>query len=116
MDDTDSIMIELNNHNELIIEFHPGDVIFFMNNCQIGCTGPEYKIKAITFKEYTELTKDLSLEKKLFLLPMVEVNENETTEFSELLSMLLSNYSISSSCKNQIIEIIINNCLTLDEE
>ena len=115
VDDPNAIMIELNNHNELIIEFHPGDVIFFMNDSQIGCTGPEYEIKAITYKEYKELTKDLSPEKKLFLLPMVEITENEKTEFYKLVSMVLLNNNISSDCKNQIVEIIVNNCLTMDE-
>ena len=32
VDNPNSIRVQLNYHKELIIEFHPGDVIFFMNN------------------------------------------------------------------------------------
>ena len=59
VDNPNSIIVQLNNHNELIIEFHPGDVIFFMNNIKIGCTGPDYSIGVIPIDEYIELTKGL---------------------------------------------------------
>ena len=106
-----SIIVQLNNHNELMIEFHPGDIIFFMNNIKIGCTGPDYSIRAIPMDEYVELTKDLCYESKLFLLPMVEVKKFEETKFREMVGLIISNFNVKKSCEKQIVEIIINNCL-----
>ena len=66
VDNPNSLIAHLNNQCELIIEFHPGDVIFFMNNIKVGCTGLDYSIEAISFDEYIELTKNLCYENKLF--------------------------------------------------
>ena len=109
VDNPNSIMVQLNNHNELIIEFHPGDIIFFMNNVKIGCTGPDYKIRVLSIDEYMEFTKDLGCECELLLLPMVEVKEHEVAKFREILLSIISNFDIKKSCEKQIIEIIINN-------
>lgn len=112
VDNPNSIIVQLNNHNELIIEFHPGDVIFFMNNLKIGCTGPDYRIGVIPIDKYIELTKDLCYENKLFLLPMVEIKAYEETKFREIVGIIISNFNIKKSCQKQIVEIIINNCLS----
>ena len=112
VDNPNSIMVQLNNHKELIIEFHPGDIIFFMNNLKIGCTGPDYSIRVIPVDEYIKLTKDLCYENKLFLLPMVEVKEYEETKFREIVELIISNFSIKKCCEKQIVEIIISNCLS----
>ncbi len=112
VDNPNSIIVQLNNHNELIIEFHPGDVIFFMNNLKIGCTGPDYSIGVIPIDEYIELTKDLCYENKLFLLPMVEVKEYEEKKFREIVGFIISNLNIKKSCEKQVVEIIISNCLS----
>ena len=112
IDNPNSIIVQLNNHKELIIEFHPGDVIFFMNSIKIGCTGAHYSIGAIPMDEYIELTKDLCYENKLFLLPMVEVKEYDETKFREIVEIIISKFNIKKSCEKQIIGIIINNCLS----
>jgi len=113
IDNPNAIIVPLNNHNELCIEFHPGDVIFFMNDKKIGCTGPDYSIRVIPIDEYIELTRDLCYENKLFLLPMVEVKEYEEMKLREIVGHVISNFNIKKSCEKQIVEIIINNCLSL---
>ena len=112
VDNPNAIIVPLNNHNELCIEFHPGDVIFFMNDKKIGCTGPDYSIRVIPIDEYIELTRDLCYENKLFLLPMVEVKEYEEMKLREIVGHVISNFNIKKSCEKQIVEIIINNCLS----
>lgn len=111
VDNPNSIKIQLNIHNELIVEFHPGDIIFFMNNLKIGCTGPDYRIRVIPFKNYIELTKYLCYDSKLFLLPMVVISEDEKVEFREIVEDIIANSNIQRSCAKQIVEIIVNNCL-----
>ena len=83
-----------------------------MNNLKIGSTGPDYSIRVIPIDEYIKLTKDLCYENKLFLLPMVEVKEYEETKFREIVGLIISNFNIKKSCEKQIVEIIINNCLS----
>ena len=37
----------------LKIEFHPGDILYFINDEQIGSTGPHYELQTIPFKKGT---------------------------------------------------------------
>lgn len=110
-DNPNSFSVYLNNNNELSIEFHPRDVIFFMNDSKIGCTEPDYSIKTVSFSKYLDLTEGLSYESQLFLLPMVEVKECEKIKFKEIVENIISKLNIEKSCEKQIVEIIINNCL-----
>ena len=110
VDTPNAIFVPLNN-GELIIEFHPGDIIFIMNNKKIGSTGADYNIGAITMDEYMDLTNNLPYETKLFLLPMVSIKECETAKFRNIIELIISNYKIKKNCKKQIVEIILNNCL-----
>lgn len=114
VDNPNSIVVLLNNNNELIIEFHPGYVIFFLNNIEIGCTGPHYNIKSISFNKYIELTENVEYDGKLFLLPMIKVSEEEKKEFEKILWELVSKYQIKECCLKQIVKIIINNCSSYD--
>ena len=66
----------------------------------------------IPFKNYIELTKDLGYESELFLLPMVMISEDEEVEFREIVEDIIANFNIQKSCEKQIVEIIVNNCLS----
>ena len=114
VDNPNAISIPLNN-NELLIEFHPGDVLFYMNAIEIGRTGPDYNIGVISFNEYIDLTRDLSYETKLFLLPMVGVKECDMLQFREIVESIIGYFEILKSCKKQIVEITMNNCLIKGE-
>ena len=109
-DNPNSLKVNLNNHNELLVEFHPGDIIFFLNNKEIGCTGPNYEIKAIPFDEYIELTKNLDYYKQLFLLPMASVEEEEKAKFREIIMPIISKCGVEKSDEKIIVEIIVDNC------
>lgn len=111
VENPNAISVHLNNHNELTIEFHPGDIIFFMNDFEIGCTGPDYRIKVISFAEYCELTRNLGYENKLLLLPIVIVDEDEEAEFRKCVELILSNFNVRKSCLEPVVEIIVNNCM-----
>lgn len=112
IDNPNSILIKLNNHNELVIEFHPGDIVFYINNEKIGCTGSDYIIRVIGMNKYMELTKDLTYESKLFLLPMVMSKEDEKEKFKEIVLEIINYFKINKNCENQVVEIIVNNCLS----
>lgn len=64
----------------LRIEFHPGDILYFINDEQIGSIGPHWKLQTIPYCDVEQL---LSLEngRQLFLLLLplafIDSEENE---------------------------------------
>ncbi|MDE7204788.1 MAG: immunity protein 19 [Lachnospiraceae bacterium] len=64
----------------LKIEFHPGDILYFINDEQIGSTGPHYELQTIPYEKVEQL---LSLKKGrqlfLLLLPLAFVEGGRVT-------------------------------------
>lgn len=62
----------------LKIEFHPGDTLYFINDKQVGSTGPHWKLQTIPYRDVEHL---LSLENGrqlyLLLLPLAFIDSGE---------------------------------------
>lgn len=65
----------------LKIEFHPGDIVYYVNGRQIGCTGPEYDIQKFGYAQL----RDYFAEQKnelvyMLLLPLAEIAPTDAEE------------------------------------
>ena len=99
--------------NSLFIEFHPGDTIYFIDDNEIGCTGPEYVIQKINWTEFCKYTETLSSGEKILLLPMLAFDNED----QELLQQVIYEGLRVTGIKEADFEIICNaimeNCVAM---
>lgn len=72
-----TLQIELSHKKMLFIEYHPGDIIYYIDSVEIGCLGPHYKIQRISWQDFTLFTAKMDVQKAFLLLPMLAVKKEE---------------------------------------
>jgi len=66
------------------IEFHPGDTIYFINDVEIGCTGPHWKRQVLPYSKIRSvLSQKDGIILFLLFLPMVYATADEIDEARE---------------------------------
>ena len=90
VDTPKAVAIKLSNGDEFCVEFHPGDTIYYINDIQIGCTGPHYMIRNISLAQFYEYTSNMNDSEKIFLLPMVKITLEEKDELAKVIKLILS--------------------------
>jgi len=111
IENPNSFIIHLFNDNVLTIEFHPGDIYYFMNGERLGCTGPHYFIHRIPLAYYNELVSFGRWENKVLLLPMVRISKDEKEGFKNMISELLLKLPFNQEDYSFISNVIAENCL-----
>lgn len=106
LDNPTAIQIDMNNNTILTIEFHPGDNIYFINECEIGSTGPSYSLKKISWNEYCEYTRNLDYKNSFLLLPMVYIKDTETTALRAHIVKIFETLKINNQ---EILEVLVSN-------
>lgn len=86
---------------KLKMEFHPGDILYFINNKPIGSTGPHWELQTIPYKKVKPL---LSLKKGrqlfLLLLPLAFIEEEEIQSARETISEQMRYYFPENLCES----------------
>ena len=99
--DNPTTLEELLPDKKLKIEFHPGDILYFINDEQIGSTGPHYELRTIAYKEVEKL---LSLKngRQLFLLllPLTFIGEEDIQSVRDKIAEQMKSYFSENLCKN----------------
>lgn len=112
LDDPTALEIALSTGEKLYIEFHPGDTIFFIDDKEIGCTGPHYLIHKIDWPQFISYTNSLSDDKKMLLLPMLSIRDEERTDLRRTIVEGLKKIKVIKEPDYEIIgNYIIYNCL-----
>ena len=93
VENPNAIRLDLNG-NVYVVEFHPGDTVYCLNNEQLGCTGPEYFIKKLSLSRFKDFGSCLSSEEKLFLLPMLKASVEEKEEVFQLINEIMQNFDL----------------------
>ena len=114
LDDPKAVKIFLNDGDELIIEFHAGDIVYYLNDEMLGCTGPEYVVQKIPFAKFLEYTKVKNNFEILLLMPMVRIEEHESDEYRRYVLSILNSIEVLEDDLADICACIINNCLAED--
>lgn len=79
----------------LKIELHPGDVLYYLDGEEIGCTGPHWKLNVIPFDEIKPLLDDNDENKEIFfwlLLPLASANEDDRNDIVDFLQEKLTRF------------------------
>jgi len=112
--DPNTLQLAVCDNNKIFIEYHPGDTIYYINDTQIGCTGPHYIIKKISWDDYSNYFKDLSSDIKLLFSPMVYITEVDIEELCSLVEIGLQKAEVSAEHYELICNAIVKNCLKND--
>lgn len=92
-----TLKIKLYSEENLIIEFHPGETLYFINHAQIGSIGPHYKLQVLPYKKIKELSAG---KQELFtlLLPLALVKKEEASFAKEEIRAILPYYFPEKIC------------------
>ncbi len=94
IDTPTSIKVEYAKNRNLVIEFQPGDSVYFINEEIFGATGPDYKIKQISWVDFCEYRKGLEDKVAFLLFPMVYINDSEIEELKSFVNKVLDSLGI----------------------
>ena len=84
----------------LNIEFHPGDILYFMNGKQIGSAGPHWELQTIPYKEVEQLLAfPNGGQLFLLLLPLACIEEKEVEAVIDEVKKQMGNYFPESLCE-----------------
>ena len=101
LDDPTTLEETLLQDKILKIEFHPGDILYFINDEQIGSTGPHWELQTIPYKEVEQL---LSFKngRQLFLLllPLAFIHGEDVQSVREKITEQMRNYFSESLCES----------------
>ena len=67
-----SVKLDLNG-DELVIEFHAGDTVYYLNDKMLGCTGSEYSIWKIPFEHFLKYSEKLNSFEKFLLFNILNL-------------------------------------------
>lgn len=109
--DPKKLKVELSTGNKLYIEFHPGDTIYFIDDDEIGCTGPHYIVRKINWLDFKKYTCSLSYGEKFLMLPMVYTSEEYKEEFCKLVYECLKATKINECDFDIICKCIVRHCM-----
>ncbi len=108
LDEPTTLLASIGNSDILKIEFHPGDTIFYINEIELGCTGPHCKLQKIP---YHQIKKLLHLEdgEILFqlLLPMTILKPDETDDLKSVLEEHFSKLGFTQPILSKMIDCLI---------
>ncbi|MCI8649238.1 MAG: immunity protein 19 [Anaerotruncus sp.] len=82
------------------IEFHPGDILFFLDGTEIGCTGPHWELQKIPYTYLKTLLPNEPL--FLLLLPLVQLTAVDTHHAEETLLQILPKLFSSEICASLV--------------
>ncbi len=101
LDDPTTLEVSLTNERALKIEFHPGDILYFINDELIGSIGPHWKLQTVPYEEVKRL---LALEngRQLFLLllPLAVIKQEDTDSARQEIREQMQNYFAEELCEN----------------
>lgn len=100
LDDPITFEETLSQDKSLKIEFHPGDILYYINDEQIGSAGPHWELQTIPYKEVEQL---LSLKNGqqlfLLLLPLAFIKQEEVQPARERVAEQMKSYFPESLCE-----------------
>ncbi len=102
--------IKLHLNEKLYIEFHPADIIYYINDKKIGYVGTQYQLELIDWTRFEELTEALPDEYKGLLLPVVKIENDNIDNAKKIITNWLQKISFQDEICMNICDIIIDNC------
>lgn len=108
IDNPKTFIYNLTPAQTLKIEFHPCDIVYYINNNQIGCTGAEYNIFIFPFADLFKYTQN-NINDCIFLLllPLTIIHKSDIPYAKKKVYNILRVFFDTSIC-NQLTNSIIH--------
>lgn len=104
-----TLLASLEDSDVLKIEFHPGDTVFYINETEIGCTGPHWEIRKVPWHRIKEL---LNLEDGVvlfqLLLPMAMLEPDDIADLKPILEKHFSDLGFVQPVLSKVIDCLIS--------
>ena len=101
LDEPASLEVMLTRDKCMKIEFHPGDILYYINGEKIGSTGPHWEVQTIPYEEVRQL---LALEDGcrlyLLLLPLAVIKPEEADSVRREIGEQMGKYFPESLCRS----------------
>ncbi len=111
VDNPNYISLVLNNH-DFKIEFHAGDTLYFLDGIQIGCTGPHFILRTLSFSDFTELTESIGDARLILLVtPMLALEKQNVSYISKIIKSGLAMLNFDKEHIETMSEMIISGLL-----
>lgn len=118
-DASHTLIYDLTTAQTLKVEFHLGDIVYYVNNCQIGCTGGEYQLQIFPFADLFKYTEKIKDNRIFLLLPMTVVTKQDIHDLKQKLSyipgIILYDTPVCHQMANYIIYGLMRMLDSLDE-
>lgn len=96
-DDPKIFLYNLTPSNQLKVEFHPSETVYFINDKEIACTGAHYHIHVFSFAELLEYAKNKSdYQIFLLLLPLTYIKQEDSENAVKIIKDILSEFFLPS--------------------
>ncbi len=103
-----SVEAILDGNRTLKVEFHPGDILYYINGENVGSTGPHWKLQIFDFTEIVQLlTKENGEIAFLLLLPLARILANDVSEAEKRIEVMLEKLFDTSVCED-IVRCLVN--------
>lgn len=107
IDDPNTIELLLNN-NSFKIEFHPCATVYILNNEEIGAAEGEYKLRTLSWENFSLLTENCADPKiPLLILPVLALEEPMIPKAREIIKKGLNLLCFKKDHIDKIAEMII---------
>ena len=108
VDDPRTFIYDLTPTQTLKIEFHPGDIVYYVNDEQIGCTGGEYQLQVFPFADLLKYTEEIKDDRIfILLLPLTVITEQDIDDATQKLSYILGVLLYDTPVYRQIVDCIV---------
>lgn len=85
-----TFIASIGTNKTLKIEFHPGDIIYFINNKKIGSIGPHWELQSLPYNTIRELLlQENGIQLFFLLLPLAMVESKEKVSVEKEVQGLL---------------------------
>lgn len=103
-----TFLADLSPTEHLKIEFHPGDTIFYINDKEIGCTGPHWDLWKIPYPKIKEvLTQNDGEVLFQLLLPMAALKPDDIAHLKPVLGKHFSEFGFTKPLLTQMIDCLV---------
>ena len=103
-----SVEVILDGNRTLKVEFHPGDILYYINGESVGSTGPHWKLQVFDFAEIAQfLTKENGEIVFGLLLPLARISANDVSEAEKRIEVMLEKMFDISVCED-IVRCLVN--------
>jgi len=101
LDEPATLEIFIDKKENLKIEFHPGDIIYYMNKKKIGNLGAHFKLQTMPYKRIAQINvREYEKESYFLLLPIAKLEKDDIFSADDKIRKFLCHLFPSDICED----------------